>query len=574
MSRVLFLFFAFSLQVQILLAQFGLTTWARLTAATAFSAVAVADINNDGRDDIVAATGVPDDGTTEQGMIFVYLQDTTGTLQRTCEWHYPAANPGIRALATGDVNHDGLQDILVAWSDTLGIFYQRSPCSFSECNSFATLAGVYGVKCLDMDQDGRTDILVYNGNSEIGVYYQEGDTLELHTFTVPQLYAAWHLTTGDLDGDGAPDVVYDAPMNSDTTLYVLFNDPQQRTLGRSTGLPFFQDNDDRRVLDLACGDLLGDVRDEILALDEYDDSLSLWENAGTPFSLPHRYFAGEGRQLTVTDLDCDQRKEIMVLQDFAVDVHYENDPLHDTTFYVGGQTSLPAPYGNYALGDVDHDGRPDLVRAYTKGIVIMRNTTVPDTFYTDTLTIIDTIRIRRDTSVWEETVSTADTLENAVVFRTDSFYVHQYMTARDVSFDTLAVRRGEICGGPWSDTTFLAVAVVCFYDYAYDTTIFYTALDTVALGKERIRDDRWTFRADAVRDVLYVSVPPNDIRGRCLLRIFSPAGKLLYSTEQPSTPEMIFRVPPTVRGVGIVQCISGGRSITRKVWFGTGGENP
>src|SRR5438132_11426784 len=80
------------------------------TCSTSAPSVAVADMNGDGKPDVVAATS---DASGNNGAVYVFYQSATSPGSFLAARVFPAgAQP--QAVRTADVNADGLPDIVVA----------------------------------------------------------------------------------------------------------------------------------------------------------------------------------------------------------------------------------------------------------------------------------------------------------------------------------------------------------------------------------------------------------------------------------------------------------------------------
>jgi hypothetical protein len=81
------------------------------------SAVAPAgDLNGDGRADVVVGAAAYDDGQTDEGLAFVYLGSNAGIDRfpsRVVESDQAAAAMGVAVGAAGDVNGDGIGEVIV-----------------------------------------------------------------------------------------------------------------------------------------------------------------------------------------------------------------------------------------------------------------------------------------------------------------------------------------------------------------------------------------------------------------------------------------------------------------------------
>ena len=145
------------------------------------SSVAVRDVNGDGNPDLLA---VNEDLTAANSTVAVLLGNSDGTFQAAVS--YGTGGVGADAIAVADLNSDGKLDLVVA------------NCDSSACNSSAGVVGVllgngdgtfqpavaYGsgaaatnisVAVADVDGDGKPDLITANDSGLVGVLIGNGD---------------------------------------------------------------------------------------------------------------------------------------------------------------------------------------------------------------------------------------------------------------------------------------------------------------------------------------------------------------------------------------------------------------
>jgi hypothetical protein len=239
--------------------------------------------------------------------------------------------------AIGDLNGDGKPDLVLgnAYSHVISIFENLSTNSLLTTNSFArrvdlpaiggTSDNPYGIVAADVNGDGKLDLVACDSSkNQILVYrnLSSGGPLTTNSFAAPLAFAVGadprYVRVTDLDGDGRPDLV--------------------------------------------CGCSAGNV-------------VSILQNVGAPGSLTTASFAahvdlpaGAGaRDVAVADLDGDGRLDLAVINANGPSVSiYRNlmtGPGTISTASFTSQVQLAAPAGplTIASGDLDGDGKPDLV---------------------------------------------------------------------------------------------------------------------------------------------------------------------------------------------------------------------
>jgi hypothetical protein len=193
---------------------FNLATVASGTSPS--KGIGSADLDGDGRTDVVLANS---DGTAS-----IFKSNCTRTPPRTTV-AIPTTTVGI---ALGDVTGDGLPDLVFLATGApgfVGVWHGAGDGTFSVQTGTPLPALVTSPKALalgDVDHDGDLDVVTANGaTNDVTVLYNAGGEFTTASFATGK--AVTSVAVGDVNGDGMPDVV--ATHNADNLLSVLVTPP-------------------------------------------------------------------------------------------------------------------------------------------------------------------------------------------------------------------------------------------------------------------------------------------------------------------------------------------------------------
>ncbi len=312
---------------------------------------ALADFDRDGRLDVLTlhTTGA------EPGVLSLLRGNGDGTLAAPVSFE---TTESAQWLATGDVDGDGAPDAAVLGNGVpLTISRSRGDGTFAPAVAYDVKGSVFSSLTLGkLDRDGKADVVV-SASAVVRTVMGGGAGGLDATPTLPvQCYGG--VATGDVDGDGVPDVACAEALSGGAgVVYVA--------LGLGGGLfmpavPYASGTGPKLV---AIADLDRDgYGDVVVANGSSDYTVTTFRGAadgvlvraGT-FRLP----AGNPSGLVVADVDRDELPDAIVSSSSISTVSLLRG-VGDGTFTVEALPAAFAPYGA-ALGDLDADGDPDLV---------------------------------------------------------------------------------------------------------------------------------------------------------------------------------------------------------------------
>ena len=133
------------------------------SGGTGASSVALADVNGDGKLDLVVANICASSTDCSTGTVAVLLGNGDGTFQTAVT--YGTGGLGATSVAVGDLNGDGKPDLAVvnAGSPQVGVLLGNGDGTFQKVRRY--LSGGFGISSVaiaDVNGDGKLDLLIVN----------------------------------------------------------------------------------------------------------------------------------------------------------------------------------------------------------------------------------------------------------------------------------------------------------------------------------------------------------------------------------------------------------------------------
>jgi hypothetical protein len=179
------------------------------------NSVAVADVNGDGKPDLIVANGYDVD-IPGNGGVGILLGNGDGTFQPAFVVDTGGRGSFGNSVAIADVNGDGKPDLVVvnmcifsfcSEGSSVAVRLGNGNGTFQPVEAYRSGAGVGGgawsVKVADVNMDGKLDLIVTNSDGSVGILLGNGDGTfqQAHTYGVNGV-GINSVAVADVNGDG------------------------------------------------------------------------------------------------------------------------------------------------------------------------------------------------------------------------------------------------------------------------------------------------------------------------------------------------------------------------------------
>jgi hypothetical protein len=356
------------------------------------SSLAVADFNGDGIADLAVAN--QNDNTVS--VLFNTTAPGATTPSFAAQQTFATGSVPL-SVAVADLNGDGKLDLVVAndLSNTVTVLLNTTAAgtttpSFSPQETFATGSDPASVVVADFNGDGKPDLAVANNaSSTVSVLLNTtapGATTP--SFSPQRTFAigflAFSMTVADVNGDGRADLI--AANSNSNSVSVLLN-----TTAPGASTPSFAAQETFATgmspSSVAVADFNGDGEPDLVVANFTSNTVSVLLNARVPIAITPS-FASQAtfatgsvpQSVAVADFNGDGRRDLVVADTASgtLLVLLNTTAPGATTPSFGPQQTFATGSGAFsvAAADVNGDGRPDLIDV-SDTVSVLLNTTAP-----------------------------------------------------------------------------------------------------------------------------------------------------------------------------------------------------
>lgn len=312
--------------------------------------------------------------------------------------------PNATFMLSGDIDGDGKPDAVVVGTTTsnplISLYHNTSAPGIIEENTFAAPVNLTGSQYSeaavleDLDNDGKPDLIVANRiDNTISIYR---NTAVAGSLSATSFAAPVHLVTGtspvsiavaDVDGDGKRDIAVSEQNNFTVSLFRNIATAGSITTGSfDAKVGFYQGSTPRGI---ALADIDGDGAPDLIVAQSQQNRFSVRRNTASPgsitansFGAPAYFSTSSATEIVTADLDGDGKLDIIARGESS-----NNALVFHNVASMGSITATSltpalelqsdnAP-NDVAIGDIDGDGRQDIVVSAGTDMRAYRNVSAP-----------------------------------------------------------------------------------------------------------------------------------------------------------------------------------------------------
>jgi VCBS repeat protein len=357
------------------------------------SALALADLNGDGKLDVATANGLV------QATVSVLLNaaDTAGVSFAPSQDFLLDQHATPLAIAASDLDGDGRTDLAIfAQSGLIGKIGVIRNTSLGDSLSFAAeqtfpagvnIGGSLGVA--DLDVDGRPDLFSVNHSDSSVSVLRNTSTVGSISFAPTKVFATaphpFDAVASDLDADGTLDLAVSAGSTPDGVISILRNTSSVGSISFVRKRDLSATGDGWSIL---AANINGDGKPDLVVSNEGQASVSVFRNRSTggvfSFAPKQDFAVGVAPYgIAASDLDGDGKLDLAVGNQLGdgVSILRNRSGLSAANFDPQQLRPIGLSPLDVAAADLDGDGRPEVatVSQGPPGVVSVLVRTVPET---------------------------------------------------------------------------------------------------------------------------------------------------------------------------------------------------
>ena len=363
------------------------------------NSVAIGDLDGDGKPDLVVAN-------SGSNTVSVYLNTATSGSINTSSFA-PKVDfvtglgngLGPTSVIIGDLDGDGKPDLAIANFSGNAVTILRNTASSGSIGtgSFAArvdfiVSSPYSLAIGDLDGDGKPDLAVASYSSNTVSILRNtsiSGSIDASSFAAKVGFTTGtgpiNVAIGDLDGDGKPDLA--VANNTSGSVSILRNTATIGSIGVSSFAAKQDFTSGTQTYFLTIGDLDGDGKPDLAVANQSSGTISLFRNTSTSGSFGAGSFASKvdftctgSVSVAIADLDGDGKPDLVATSNSNTLSVFRNiatnGSIGTSSFAAKVDFATGTAPTSVAIGDVDGDGRPDLVAANNGSftVSVLRNT--------------------------------------------------------------------------------------------------------------------------------------------------------------------------------------------------------
>ncbi|MGZ3902278.1 MAG: PKD-like domain-containing protein [Bacteroidia bacterium] len=305
-----------------------------------------------------------------------------------------------QAIALADYDCDGLNDMAIGFDTKNYITIRRNTSTIGNISSvvaasFTVGATPKGIANGDLNGDGLLDAVIYN-TSDGTISVMENTTLTSGNiiFNNPVTISLKSsgsvgdrsVCIGDLDGDGKPDII--GANGTTDSISILRNviSVGNATINSSSFASAIKYYSGSNVKFVNLADIDGDGKTDIVTTNTFNDNIAVFRNLSTPgtisFASPVYFATGASPyNFAIGDIDLDGKPDIATANNnvSTCSVLRNTSTSGTISFDTKYDYACPSNPRDARLSDLNGDGKPDLVISTAAGsaIRVFKNTGTP-----------------------------------------------------------------------------------------------------------------------------------------------------------------------------------------------------